>query len=136
VDAVLIKLADLPPNVSAKATERALHIAFEYPSQVEVRIRELAQEHLDRIDIAIRRMEAVMAAIHQALNPKPRLRDDYTRHEGEAALPDHEVHELQRTGGLCQAVLRLGLSRGFIKPDQMLDPDDPTLPKEEPSYGR
>ena len=130
VNAMLIKLSDLPPNVAAKATERALHVAFEFPSQVEAKVRELAQEHIDRIDQAIRRMAALIAAIHEALNPRPRLT---TTVDDDKPMDDAEVHELQRKGGMCKAILNLGLSRGFIRPEQLLPPDDPTLPQEDKS---
>lgn len=131
VRALLVAFSDLPAHVAAKAARRALHIPFQFPSEVEAQIRELATEHMDRIRAAIGRARAVERAIHDALNPKPQLVDDTPLAKGEKVLPTDEVHKLQRLGGACKAVVDLGVSKGFITPDQLLPPDDPTLPQED-----
>lgn len=130
VNALLIALSDLPPHVAAKATQRALHIPFQFPSEVEAKIRELADEHLARIATAIRRMDAVLAAINEALNPKPTLADQRPPEERDKALSDREVHKLQRGGGPGPSIVRLGLTLGYIKPEQLI-PDHSHSPTPE-----
>lgn len=135
VDAEMIKLSDLAPHVVAKATERALHVAFEFPSQVEAKVRELAQEHMDRINGAIGRARAVERAIHEALNPRPALPEPEPLRPGEKVVDDALVHKLQRDPtGMGQAVVSLGRSKGWITDDQLLPIDDPTITQEAPSH--
>lgn len=131
VDALMIALSDLPPHVSAKAVERAVHVPFEFPSQVETKVRELAQEHMDRITAAIQRCAAIEQALKEALDPTPRIAPPEPLQPGDKVLDDDEVHDLQRKGGMCKAVLDLGISRGFVLPDQLLPPDHPDLTREE-----
>jgi hypothetical protein len=132
VSALIIALSDLPPHVATKATQRALHIPFQYPSEVEAKIRELADEHLARIAMAIRRMDAIKAAIAEALNPTHKaVEDKRPAEEREKALPDSEVHKLQRQGGMGLQVVKMGLTLGYVKPEQLLPADDPSITQPE-----
>lgn len=130
VMAELVKLSNFPPHVLAKATERALHLTFQFPSEVEGKVRELADEHMERIAAAIMRVESIERALNEALNPQPQLTDE----KAGKPLTTEEVHDLQRKGGVCKAVISLGLAKGYIAKDQLLPPDDPTLPQEEPKH--
>ena len=124
VDAILIKLADLPPTVLAKAAERAPHIAFQFPSEVETKLRELAHEHMERIDKAMARCDHLMRTIHEAANPRPALPRDEPLNPGERVLDDDLVHRLQRDPtGMGQAILDLGKAKGWVTPDQLQPPE-------------
>jgi hypothetical protein len=129
VDALTIKLSDLPASVATKATGRALHIAFEFPSEVEAKVRELATEHLERLARAAADLERIERMIAEASNPH-RLPPRPPIPEGEKVVPDELVHKLQRgnpdspNDGLGQMVVRLGLTLGHITPDQLLKEDE------------
>lgn len=131
INAMVRALSDLPPQVAAKATNRAVHIAFEFVSEVEGKVRELAEEHMARIRLANHRLAMILKALDEAVNGAPRIIDDRPPEERQKALTDAEVHELQRGGEMQRTVLRLGLAAGHIKSDQLLPPDDPTLTQEQ-----
>jgi hypothetical protein len=132
INALTIKLADLPPSVAAKATGRALHIPFQFPSDVEAKVRELADEHMDRLATAIARLKAVEKAITDAINPDRPKQIESPVKPGEKVLSDREVHELQRGGDMTKMVLRLGMTLGYITPDQLLPLNGGDTQKEEP----
>lgn len=132
VGALMVAFSDLPPHVATKAAQRALHVPFEFPSQVEAKVRELAQEHMERIDIAIRRCDQLAREIADCLNPKPRLTRDPPPKPGEKTIPDDLTHTLQRDPtGMGRSILKLGMKLGYVLPDQLLPPDDPSLPQED-----
>jgi hypothetical protein len=132
VDAHLRGFADLPPHVVTKACERACHVAFLFPSEVDGKVRELAAEHMERIEQAIRLADHLQRTIHEAAKPKPRLEREPPPKPGEKTITDTLVHTLQRDPtGAGRSILKLGLKLGYVAPGQMLPPDDPTLPQED-----
>jgi hypothetical protein len=122
VNAMVIKLSDLPPLVAAKATERALHVPFQYPSEVEAKLREFADEHVERIRMAVHRLKVTEQAIYEAMNPKPRIADNWTRKTGEP-MTTQEVHELQQTQ-FGPGLISLGLKLGYITSDQLIPTEE------------
>lgn len=126
-EAMMFKLSDLPPHVLAKATERAAHVAFEFPSEVEAKVRELAAEHVERIKRAIRLAMSIEAALREAANPtRTALPAEPTLQPGERVIDDATVQKLQRGNGLGQAVLQLGIAKGWVLPEQLADDDTTT----------
>ncbi len=128
IDAMVIALSDLPPNVAAKAAERALHVAFQFPSEVEGKLREFANEHLQRIENAIARLKASEAASWRSLHPQPLIADRFAKSE---PMTDDEVHELQRGGPISKQLLRMGLKAGYIDNEQLLPLDEHPIGHED-----
>lgn len=112
--ALLTAFSDLPSNVAAKAAADAIHTPFRFPNEVEARIRELADERLERIRLALRRLEAMQAIVTRATNNQPRLAPP-----PDVPLTDAEVHAMQR-GPLGGVLIRMGLAAGHIRQDQLL----------------
>jgi hypothetical protein len=123
VGALLVALSDLPHHVAAKAAQRALHVPFQFPSEVEAKVRDLAQEHLDRIEAAIRRCDAVTAAIHEALHPKHKALPEPPPPPGERTISDELVHSLQ-SHAMGREVVRMGLAKGYVLPEQLTHTND------------
>ena len=124
VNAMVIALSDLPPNVAHKATERALHVPFQFPSEVEVKLREFADEHMERMATAIRRLKAMEDEINRAIHGKPQLTDERPVHG--PVIETAEVRRMLSMGGTPAAVVSLGVKLGYITEDQL--PADMELP--------
>jgi hypothetical protein len=126
LNAVLTGLSDLPAKCLNTAILDAVHVPFQFPNEVEAKVRDLAQLEKQRIELAVRRLDAMQAEILRQRDCSKRITDGRTE-----PLTDAEVHRLQRshTG---KDVVRMGLALGYIRAEQLLPPDELTdTPKED-----
>lgn len=126
LNAVLMALSDLPAFCLRAAALDAIHVPFTFPNEVEAKVRQLAEAERERYQRAMRRIDAMQREIQRAATM-----DTLQIEADPAPLSDDEIHKLQRSGEMGKSLLRVGLAKGFILPEQLLPPDDPTLPQEE-----
>jgi hypothetical protein len=123
LDAMVLTFSNLPARCTIRALLDAVHMTFKFPSDAEEKIRALAEANAAKQRLAIHRLDLMQAELHRRRNPQPAISDDTGR-----PISDEEVHRWQRNG--MSTLIRLGLASGNIRPEQLLPPDDPTLPQE------
>lgn len=100
--AIVASLTDLPPHVAVQACKAALHVPFEFVSQVEKGIREKASEIEARYKSARLRLESILRELRRAASPTPRLPPPPPMTEEELqAMPDN--------------LRRIGLGAGWLR---------------------
>lgn len=117
VNAVMVALSDLPPAILVRSAADAMHTCFEFLTNVEAKVREIAEARVETNRHALRRLHAMRAEIDRAMSAQPRLED-----ANEGALSTAEVHEMQRKG--LKEVIRIGLEIGSITEDQLMPPEE------------
>lgn len=123
LNAVTLKLSDLPSRCVCQAASEAVHKAFGYIAEAEQFIR-LRGDELHMLQRrAIARLDAMQSELHRAAQPPvPQLEN---RWSGEP-ISDDQVHEWQRTS-MGRTIVRMGLAAGFIQAHQLSEP----IPEEE-----
>jgi hypothetical protein len=97
--------ADLPPSCLKPALQEAVRIPFDFPTHLEARVRQLAEQRLHDHHTAILRLQAMLDAIQRAASPQPAL-------EGQSAEP-MSLDEIRRTPAHLRA---MGIRLGMIDP--------------------
>jgi hypothetical protein len=126
LNAVVLKLSDLPPRCVQQAACEAVHQAFAYIAEAEQFIRrrgdELHREQqraIARLDRMQQELDLMQQELRRAAMPDlPQLEDH------REPVETHQVHEWQRTA-LGRSIVRLGLAAGFIEPHQLAEPLPP-----------
>ena len=111
VHAMLVALSDLAPKIAVKALKRAVHHPFEFPGQVEVKVREFASDERSRWQMAISRLKAMELATFNATHQ----RQIESRFDDKDLTKD-EIHTLQKTR---PDIVKLGIKLGYINPDDL-----------------
>jgi hypothetical protein len=108
--AALVKaLSDLPPRCVIAAFDEAVHIPFEFASQMEAKVREIAERKRQEHWIALSRLRQMQAEIlRAAAPPQPQL-------EGppDEPMSREELRKLRKTAA-GPNLIRMGLSAGFV----------------------
>jgi hypothetical protein len=71
--AMLMALSDLPPRIAAYATAKAIHTPFNFLNEVELEVRRIAAEAIDKQRTAAWRLKMWRAELERAMNPAPAL---------------------------------------------------------------
>jgi hypothetical protein len=119
LNAVVLKLSDLPPRCVQQAAGEAVHQAFAYVAEAEQFIRKRGDELHREQQRAVARLDLMQAELRRAAEPeRPQLEAP------KEPVDDAQVHEWQRTS-MGRAVIRMGLAGGFIQPHQLTQPLPP-----------
>lgn len=114
-NAILLKLSDLPPFCIKAALDEALHVVWQFPTDLEAGLREKAERALERHRQAIRNLRAMLDEIHRAANPPaPQLESP---EEGEPMSLD-ELRKVYRSA-MGASLISLGLGCGAIRPEDL-----------------
>lgn len=126
IGAVIAKCTDLPGVSLCRAAAAALHQHYEFLTQAEGRIRQLAQEDKDRTWRAMARANAMQEELNRARDTTRQITDRVRE-----PMATEEVHEWQRKGSLGTAIVNMGLAGGWILSSQLLPPDELPPPEGE-----
>lgn len=113
--AALVKaFSDLPPFIVKAALEEAIHIPFEFPTQMEVKVREIAERKLADHKRAIARLRAMIAEIQRMAHPPQAVL--------EAPEPDRpwSPEELAK---MPEGIRRMGLAGGWLTQSELDEAD-------------
>lgn len=119
--AIVLSLSDLPPFVARSALQEAVHVPYDFPTDMEKGVRAIAQRKLEEHRTAIRRLRAMLEAIHRAANPVAQITDE--QHTDEPMSLD----EIRKTPVW---VRKLGVGTGAIRPEDL-----ETVEREEAERG-
>lgn len=108
---IVMALSDLPPFIAIAALEEAVHSPWQFPTEMEAGVREIAKRKLEDHQLAIRRLQAMRDEILRASTPpSPQLEAPDT---GEP-LSREEVAKLLRSP-VGKELIRMGLQLGSIR---------------------
>lgn len=101
--------SDLPHLCIRQALAEAVHRPFQFPSEVDAGVRELAEARHQRHLTALHRLKTMIAEIHRAAHPpQPQLTDETDR--------PMDLDEIRR----CPKNLRrMGVKVGAISPEDL-----------------
>lgn len=106
--ALLKGWSDLPPFVLRETLAGAVHVPFQFPSEIDLTVRTRAEELRDKHRTAINRLRMMRAEIMRAANPPPAITDETAR--------PMDLDEIRR----CPKNLRqMGVKIGAIEPDML-----------------
>jgi hypothetical protein len=117
---IITKLSDLPGHILVRAAQDAVHETFEFPTDVEKKLREIGNAKLEAQKRAIRRLDAMQAELIRA-RTQLQIEDKDRRHV--EPITTAEVQALARSP-VGKELIRMGLAAGFITPDQVPDPEE------------
>lgn len=116
--ALITALSDLPGHILVRTAQEAIHSTFDFPTDVEKKLREIGNSKLEAQQRAIRRLDAMQAELIRA-RTQLQIEDKDRRHV--EPISTSEVHALARSP-VGKELIRMGLAAGFITPDQLPDP--------------
>jgi hypothetical protein len=109
--AMIASLSDLPARVVIRGANDALHVPIRFFPEVEGVIRERAQPHAARYQVAIMRLQRLMREIADAAKPKLPPPDP-------GPPPGPEEWAKMARSDLGRSLLRIGLGNGYLSQEQ------------------
>lgn len=108
--AMIAALSDMPPRVSIKAAQEAIHVPMKFLNEVETAIRSKAENVSARYALAKTRLEKMKREMAAAANPVPQI-------EARKELTAADMKEMAGND-MGRMVLRLGLAAGHVTQEQ------------------
>lgn len=108
--AMIAALSDMPPRVSIKAAQEAIHVPMKFLNEVETAIRSKAETVSARYALAKSRLEKMKREMAAASNATPKL-------EAPKELTPEDMKSMAGND-MGRMVLRLGLAAGHITQEQ------------------
>lgn len=113
--AIVLALSDLPAWIAVQALREAVHIPFDFPTEMETQVREIANRIHDKHLRALRRLRSLQDAILRATNAQPLIEDAI---KPEEPMTLEEVRKMYR-GALGKELVRMGLTAGAIREEDL-----------------
>jgi hypothetical protein len=108
--AIITALSDLPHFCVLSAIREAMHIPYQFPTEMEAGVRSIAERRLAEHKTAIHRLRAMQDEIHRAANPQPQIVD------ANATDEPMSIEEIRQTPKQYRT---LGVSVGAIRPEDL-----------------
>lgn len=108
--AMIAALSDMPPRVSIKAAQEAIHVPMKFLNEVETAIRSKAENVSARYSLARTRLEKMKRDMAAATSATPKL-------EAPKELTPEDMKAMAGND-MGRMVLRLGLAAGHITQEQ------------------
>ena len=109
--AIVLALSDLPSFVVISAMAEAMHTAWQFPTEMEAGVRRIAERKVEEHRTAIKRLHAMLKAIHDAGNPPQALLTDELNNGDPMSL-----EEIRKTPKHLRS---LGVSCGAIRVEDL-----------------
>lgn len=109
---IVLALSDLPAWIAVAALDEAVHTPWQFPTDMEAGVRDIANGKLEEHRAAIARLEALRAEIERAANPPtPQLEAP----DDSEPMTRKEIAHLLRSPVASEELFRMGLRLGSIR---------------------